>query len=175
MQYTGIQEVPMMSRNLMRNGLVLLAACCAAMPPACAKNKPAPRELPKPVMDALTARFPGAEISEWDREKEGDAVVYDIEFEQDGRKFEADIGEDGTIDNWEMEVTVTDLPDEVRKVVAAQYPRTTIEEAMAITSNADGEDVFDGYEILLQTADGKKTEIMVSPEGELLDESDEDE
>jgi len=33
----------------------------------------------------------------WTREKEGDAVLYDIELTQEGRKFEADIGEDGKI------------------------------------------------------------------------------
>jgi hypothetical protein len=43
-------------------------------------------------------------------EHEGDVVIYDFEFEQDGRNFEADIREDGTIHNWEQQVAVRDLP-----------------------------------------------------------------
>ena len=47
-------------------------------------------------MKALKARFPKAKIDKWTKEKEGDDVVYDIEFKQERRKCEADIKEDGS-------------------------------------------------------------------------------
>src|SRR5215207_9951339 len=55
------------------------------------KDKPDLDKIPKKVMDALKARFPKAEIHKWTKEKEGDKDVYDIEFKQGARKFEADI------------------------------------------------------------------------------------
>jgi uncharacterized membrane protein YkoI len=55
-------------------------------------------------MAKLRARFPEAEIQQWTREEEDGVVLYDIEFRQQGRKFEADIKEDGAIDNWEREI-----------------------------------------------------------------------
>ena len=81
-------------------------------------------EIPKKVMDALKAKFPKAEIRKWTKEKEGDKVVYDIEFKQDGKKFEADIFEDGTIHNWEREIQAKDLPKAVTDAVEKKYPKS---------------------------------------------------
>ena len=41
-------------------------------------------KIPKKVMDTLMAKFPKAEIHKWTKEKEGDVVVYDLEFKQEG-------------------------------------------------------------------------------------------
>ncbi len=56
--------------------------------------------IPQPVMEALNAKFPKAEIQQWTKEQEDGVVVYDIEMVQEGREFEADIKEDGGIHNW---------------------------------------------------------------------------
>ncbi len=79
--------------------------------------------IPARVMDVLRARFPEAEIRQWTREEEDGVVLYDIEFTQEARKFEADIKEDGTIHNWELEIAVNDLPRAVREAVARSIPR----------------------------------------------------
>ena len=42
-------------------------------------------------MDALLAKFPKAKIDKCTKAKEGADIVYDIEFQQEGRKCEADI------------------------------------------------------------------------------------
>src|SRR5438874_1612343 len=87
-------------------------------------------KIPKAVMKALKDKFPKAEIHKWSKEKEGGAIVYDIEFKQDGKKFEADIKEDGTIVNWEKEIALKDLPEAVTKAVEKRYPRSKLKEAM---------------------------------------------
>ena len=61
-------------------------------------------KIPAVVMNTLKSKFPEAEIHKWSKEKEGDIVLYDIEFKQHDQKFEADIKEDGTIQNWEKEI-----------------------------------------------------------------------
>jgi len=151
----------------------VLTALLLAMPAAYAQNKGKADldKIPKKVMDALKAKFPDPEIHQWTREKEGGIVLYDIEFRQGGRKFEADIKEDGTIHNWEKEVAVKDLPAAVRKAVDARYRRATLTEAMAITAVKDGKDAPEGYEIALETAGKKGVEVTIAPNGTVLEDS----
>ena len=127
-------------------------------------------KIPKKVMDALGARFPQAEIHTWTKEEEGDIVVYDIEFRQHSRKFEADIKQDGTIHNWEREITAEDLPDAVKAAVESRYPKYALMEIMAITAVTEGDEALEGYEISLETADRKELEVTVAPDGTILEE-----
>lgn len=129
------------------------------------------KEIPKKVMDALKAKFPKAEITKWTKEKEGDKVVYDIEFKQGKQKFEADIFEDGTIHNWEKEIAARDLPKAVTDAVNKKYPRATMKEVMQVTEMKNGKEALEGYEIVLETADKKSVEVMVAPDGKILEDS----
>ena len=135
------------------------------------KDKLSLDKIPKKVMDALKARFPKADINKWTKEKEGDVVIYDIEFKQKGQKFEADIKEDGTIHNWEKEIAASDLPVAVKKAVQKRYPKSTLKEIMAITAVKDGNDALEGYEIVLETADKKGVEVTAAPDGKILEDA----
>lgn len=135
------------------------------------KSKPDVNKIPKRVIEALKGRFPGAQIDKWTREKEGDVFIHDIEFKQDGQKLEADIREDGTIQNWEKEIPVRDLPDAVRKAVEKKYPKAAIKEVMAVTEVKEGKDVLEGYEVGLEIPGGKDAELTVAPDGKILEDS----
>jgi hypothetical protein len=130
-----------------------------------------PAEIPQVVMDALKAKFPDAVIEKWTKEKEGEVVLYDVEFQQLGHKFEADIKEDGSIHNWEQAVIAEELPDVVRQAAEKAYPNATFKEVMMITAVQDGQDSLEGYEIVLQTADEKEVEITIAPDGTMLEDS----
>jgi len=130
-----------------------------------------PAEVPQLIADALKAKFPEAEIDKWTQEKEGDIVVYDIEFKQQDQKFEADIKEDGSIHNWEKAIAAEDLPEAVRLAAEKTYPNAVLKEIMMITAVVDGQDALEGYEIVLQTADDKEVEITVAPDGSVLEDS----
>ena len=121
--------------------------------------------LPKAVMDALNARFPNAVIEESNREKEDGRVMYDVEFTQDGRKLEADLLEDGTIDNWENEIASDDLPSAVTKAMGARHPGVVIGEVMAVTRVRAGEETLEGYEISFETKHRKRMEVTFAPDG----------
>jgi uncharacterized membrane protein YkoI len=135
------------------------------------KDKLDLKKIPKAVMNALKAKFPRAEIHKWTKEKEGDKVVYDIEFKQGGKKFEADIYEDGTIHNWEKEISARDLPEAVKKAVEKKYPRSTLKEIMEITEVKDTKEKLHGFEVVLTTADKKEVEVTVAPDGKILEDS----
>jgi uncharacterized membrane protein YkoI len=128
-------------------------------------------EIPQVVMHTLKAKFPEAEINKWTKEKEGDIVIYDIEFKQQDRKFEADIREDGTIHNWEKEITATNLPEAIKKAVEEKYPNSNLKEIMEITAVKDGQDALEGYEVVLETADKKEVEVTVAPDGKIVEDS----
>jgi len=150
-----------------RFALVLAAFLVLAFA-AQAQDKVTPDQIPKKVMDALKAKFPKARIDVCTREKEGNDVVYDIEFKQEGRKFEADIKEDGSIHNWERQIAAKDLPAPVLKTVQSKYPKATLKDIMLITAVKDAPE---GFEITLTTADKKEVEVTVAPDGKLLEDS----
>jgi len=125
-------------------------------------------------MKSLNAKFPKAYIVAWEREEEGGAVLHDIEFTQEDCKFEADIREDGSILNWERAVDAKKLPAAVRKTVDTAYAKSTIREIMESMTVKDGKDVLEGYEISLQTADQKNVEVMMAPDGRILEEPSEE-
>jgi len=172
-----VKEMSMITQRLqwLVGGLLsaLVAVLLLAQPAAHAqdKGKLGLDKIPEKVMDALKAKFPKAKIQKWAKEKEGDIVIYDVEMKQEGRKFEADIKEDGTIHNWEKEIAAKDLPKAARKAVRARYPKATIKEIMEITAVNDGKDTLEGYEIVLKTAEKKGVEVTVAPDGRILEDS----
>jgi hypothetical protein len=120
-------------------------------------------------MNALTAKFPQAKIDKWSKEKENGKDVYDIEFKQGERKFEADIFADGTIHNWEQQVAQKDLPAAVVQTVNRRFPKATMKEIMAVTEVTAGKERLEGYEIVVQRAMKKDVELTVAPDGKILE------
>jgi Putative beta-lactamase-inhibitor-like, PepSY-like len=145
--------------------------CLAPVSRAQDKDKLDLDKIPKKVMDALKAKFPMPEITKWTKEKEGADEVFDIEFKLKGRKYEADIKEDGTIVNYEKEIAIKDLPKAVTKAVQAKYPKSTFKEVMEMTDVNGKNETLHGYEITLETADRKSIEVTVAPDGKILEDS----
>jgi hypothetical protein len=176
----GVGEVFMSSRDVKclpgKVCTIAVAGFLLAMPAdrAASQNKPDPQKVPYNVMAALKAKFPKAEIDKWSREKERGAVVYDFEFKQDGRKFEADIKEDGAIDNWEKQIPTRDLPGAVRKAAETKYPKAEIREVMVVTAVKSGRDTLEGYEIVLKASGQKPVEVTFAPDGKILEEAGEE-
>lgn len=127
------------------------------------------RAIPSNVMAALTAKFPQAKIDKWTREKEEGKEVYDIEFRQGDRKFEADIFADGTIHNWEQQVAVSDLPQPVVNAVSRQFPKASMKDIMAVTAFTKGTEHLEGYEIVVQRSHKKDVEVTIAPDGRILE------
>ena len=53
-------------------------------------------DLPPTVSSAFNAKYPGATEAEWDAEKENGHLVFEVDFEYDGKKREAVFKPDGT-------------------------------------------------------------------------------
>lgn len=130
-----------------------------------------PDKIPKVVMDALLAKFPKAKIDKCTRAKEGDDVVYDIEFKQEGRNCEADIKENGTYINYEKAIAAKDLPKAVKDAIEKRYPRATLKEIMEETEVKGKDEKLSAYEVVLVTVDRKEAELRLSPDGKILEDT----
>jgi putative PepSY-like beta-lactamase-inhibitor len=153
----------------------VLAGLLLALPAASAQDKKKDSldldRIPKVVMQALKAKFPKAEIHKWTKEKEGDDVIYDIEFKQEGRKCEADIKEKGDYINYEKAIEAKDLPKAVRDAIEKRYPKATLKENMEETEVKGKDEKLSAYEVVLTTAEKKEVEVRVSPNGKILEDT----
>jgi hypothetical protein len=130
-------------------------------------------KLPRAVLAAVKAHFPDPEFTSLTKETTGTKVVYDIELKQKGRKHEMDIREDGTVLEIENEVAVKDLPEAVTKALDAKYPKATVKEAMEV-NKVTGKDVkLLHYELTVETADKKSMEVLVTADGKVTTEAEE--
>ena len=149
-------------------GLCLLIGTAAAR----ADEEKVPLDkIPKAVMDSLLAKFPKAKIDKCTKAKEGDDVVYDIEFKEGDRKCEADITEKGTYINFEKAIAAKDLPKAVKEAIEKKYPKATMKEIMEETEVKGKDEKISAYEVVLETADKKDVEVRVSPEGKILEDT----
>jgi uncharacterized membrane protein YkoI len=146
-------------------GLVLLALVAQAN----GQDQKVPLDkVPQKVMEAVKARFPGAELTSVSKETADGQVIYDIELKHQGRKYEMDIKEDGTVLEVEKEIAVKDLPAPVTKALLAKYPNATIKEIMEVNLVKGKQETPDHYEVLLVTADKKELEVEVSLDGKTV-------
>jgi hypothetical protein len=129
-------------------------------------------KIPKAVMDALLSKFPQAKIDKCHKAKEGDDIVYDIEFKQQGRKCEADITEKGSYINYEKAIEAKDLPKAVLAAIEKRYPKSSLKEIMEETEVTGKDEKLAAYEVVLVTAEQKDVEMKISPQGEILEDAD---
>jgi uncharacterized membrane protein YkoI len=125
-------------------------------------------KVPKAIMDAIQGRFPGGRVSSVEKEIEDGKVVYDVELKHQGRHYEMDIHEDGTIVEIEKEIALKDAPEALAQTVQAKYPKATIKEVMEVNSVKDKKETPIHYEVTVETSDKKERELIVSLDGKSI-------
>jgi len=154
-------------------GLVMVAPVAQGQDKAKAEPKAekiALDKVPQPIMKAVTTRFPGAKLRSVEKEIEDGKVVFDVELTQEGRKYEMDIKEDGTILQIEKEVAAKNLPQAVTKTLEGRYPKATLKEIMEVSKVEGKQETPVAYEVVLVTAAGMNLEVEISLAGKFLKE-----
>jgi uncharacterized membrane protein YkoI len=127
-------------------------------------------DLPAAVKSSLDRRFPGAQLTSSEREKEEGNVVYDLELKQEGRKYEMDVKEDGTILEIEKEIKSADVPTAVTQAIGNKFPKAELKEVMEVDKVTGTEEKPDHYEVVIRTDAGKEKEVIVALDGSTIKE-----
>jgi Putative beta-lactamase-inhibitor-like, PepSY-like len=123
-------------------------------------------KVPAKVIDAVKAKFKGAELVGAEKETADGKVSYEIEIKNKGQKIDVIVSEDGKITAAEATIDVKDVPKVVTEALLKKYPNAKITSAEEITK-----DTKVTYEMVI-TAGGKTLEVVFDPQGKFLDEED---
>ena len=126
-------------------------------------------KLPKAVLDAVKARYPGAELTGAEKE-EGGKMVYEVALKAKGQKIEVTLTPEGKIVEIERQIAAKDMPKAVTDALQAKYPKATYKVVEEVIKGNGKEEKVDYYEVLLVTAGKDKLEVSVAPEGKILKE-----
>jgi hypothetical protein len=154
-------------RKLFVMGIVSVLGLAVVMMPARAdEEKVSVDKLPAAVKKALKRKFPKAEIEKATKEVEDGNTVYEVELEIKDRSVDVSLKADGTILEIEREVPANELPEAVRKKLAARYPKAKIEKAEEVTKGEDGPV---RYEVAITT------EVVLTANGKIVQAEEEEE
>ena len=151
---------------------VLGAAVLLACPVRADEKKLSKQDIPQKVMQSVNGRLPGVEVTSAEKETENGNVVYDLELKHQGRKYEMDVKEDGTI--MEIEKEIKDPPAAITRAVKAKYPDASIKEVMEVNKVTGKEEKPQNYEVTISSG-GKNKEVIVSLDGKSVKEEAEEE
>jgi hypothetical protein len=132
--------------------------------------------VPKPVMEAVKARFKDAVITGAAKEKDDDEKpVYEVSLNLKGQTIDVILAPEGEIRLIEKRITFEDLPDAVAKALRDKYPKATYKIVEEMTAVEKGNEKLAYYEALLVTAEKKEREVKLTAEGKVVtDEEAED-
>ncbi len=128
-------------------------------------------KVPKPVLDAVKAKFPDAKLTAAAKETDGDKVVYEVSFTFKDHKYEVECTPEGKFIAIDKQIEAKDLPKEVAKTLEDKYPKAKYNIIEEVTK--DGK--IAEYEIELTTADKKSIEVVIDPAGKVIKEEKKDE
>jgi len=132
------------------------------------------KDVPKPVIDAVRAKFPKAELKEATKETGNDGkVTYEISLVNQRKNVTVSLDPKGEIAEIETEIAVKELPKSVTDALAGKYPKATLKKAEEVVEIDDGKEEKE-YEVLVVTAEGKSIEVNVEANGRIKEDQDDD-
>jgi uncharacterized membrane protein YkoI len=127
-------------------------------------------EVPKPVVDAVKARFGGAQMTGAARETDGDKLVYEVSLKHEGQTVEVMTTPEGKLFLIETAIATRDLPAPVVTTLEAKYPKATYKKVEKLIEVEGTEEKLTHYEVRLVTAGNKGREVKLTPAGTIVDE-----
>jgi hypothetical protein len=72
------------------------------------------------------------------------------------------------ITTFERQIDAKDLPAAVIKTLEAKYPKATYKMVEEVYKVKDKKETMEYYEVAVVTADKKKVEVLVAPDGKIV-------
>jgi hypothetical protein len=127
-------------------------------------------KVPKAVMSAAKARFPGAEIREASEETEDEKPIYSLEMKHQRRNLGVSFHGDGTVVLVKTAVPRKELPKVLLRAVASQYPGASLRGANSVRKGPELKKAADYYELYLLTDANRPRLVKVDPKGKVLED-----
>jgi len=122
------------------------------------------------VIDAVKARFKGAELAGASKETEDGKLVYEVAIKHKGQKIDVTLTPDGAIIMIERQIAAKELPQAVVKTLENQYPKATYKIIEEINKVEKDEEKLLYYEVLMVLADNSVLEVQVTAAGKVVNE-----
>jgi hypothetical protein len=123
-------------------------------------------KVPEKVLDAVKKKFPDAKLTGASKETEDGKPIIEVEFTWKDHKYEAELTPDGEFIAIDKQIEAKELPAAVLKTLEEKYPKAKYDIIEEVTKK----DKIAEYEIELTTADKKKVEALIAPDGAFLKE-----
>jgi uncharacterized membrane protein YkoI len=149
-------------RHVALGGLAICALALAALAAQAAEEKVDLKDVPKAVLDAVKAKFPGAKLKEASKEKDKGKTVYELSIQHEGHKIDVSLTSDGKIVSIEKQIAFKALPKPVADAFKKKYAKAKVSAVEEVTA---GKKIT--YEIHF-TVGKKKMEIVYDPEGKVV-------
>ena len=134
-------------------------------------------DLPEKVAAAIMAAFPGAVITEVEKEREGGIDLFEVELIHNGQDMEVEVSTCGVLMEVETDVSAKELPSAVLDTITKASEGgtiTSVERAEIRALVKDGKLVtLDPPEVVYEAElrkDDKEAEVEVAEDGTLLEE-----
>jgi hypothetical protein len=125
--------------------------------------------VPKPVLDAVRARFKDARIARAEKDVAGGGrFVYEVSIKHQGQNIDVILTPEGAIRLFKREIAARELPEPVARALADSYPKATYQVVEAVTTVQGGQERLAYYEVDLVTAQRRIVEARVSVDGTIL-------
>jgi uncharacterized membrane protein YkoI len=127
-------------------------------------------KVPRPIMEAVKARFKDAAVTGASKETEDGKLVYEVTIKHKGQNIDVTLTPEGEVLMIEKEITAKDLPRAAARALEEKYPRATYKIVEEIVKVEKKVEKLAYYEVLLVTADKKTLEVQVTAEGKIVNE-----
>ena len=129
------------------------------------ETKVALSNVPAKVMDTFKSRFAGAELLKAEKEVEDGKTLYELTFNHDGQRKEAEFSPEGQFLEVEIPIQLENIPEAGTKAIRDKYPGATFRHTAKVTK-ADGSI---GYEVIIATADNRAGEVVLDAAGKIVE------
>ena len=151
----------------MRNVAYLVSVLLAAHSAGAFGEDVSISKLPKPVTDAIKARFADGTLREAKKVRGDSGNEFEVTLKQGGKQLVVTLSPDGTIRSIERETASKDLPHAVAEAVSKKAPKAIQHAAWAGYVLENGKETLDYYWIELVTSAKRAVQLEIAPDGTL--------
>jgi uncharacterized membrane protein YkoI len=128
-------------------------------------------KVPKPVIEAVKARFKNVEVTGAAKEKNDEGkLVYELSLKVEGQNVDVILAPEGDFQIIEKTIDAKDLPGTVAKALEDKYPKATYNRLEEVIKVEEKNDQPAYYEALLVTAKKRNLEVELTADGKIVKE-----